>query len=74
MAPMSTCDYLVGDLRLAICLQVEGRAGVEACADETKQLAPQVAGEDRIPIAHNGGRNAVKSDDVVEECLAHRLR
>jgi hypothetical protein len=64
----------VGDLRLAIRLWMEGRAAHELDAGQLEQFLPEVAGEDRVTIAHNGARKAMELDDIVEECSSHGLR
>ena len=45
----------------------ERRAETQFDAGEGEQLRPKLAGEHRISVAHNGAREAVKPDDLVEE-------
>jgi len=43
----------VGDLRLPICLGVEGRAETQLDTGEGEEFRPKLAGKDGIAIAHN---------------------
>lgn len=38
---------------------------------EVKKPRPEIAGEDRVPVADDGSGNAVKPDNVVEEGLCN---
>ena len=54
-------------LRLAIRLGMESGRPVGVDAQEFRESAPLVRGEDRIAIADGVGRQAVKPDDVLNE-------
>jgi len=49
----------VSNLRLAVCLRPECRAEAELDTSECEKLRPELAGEDRVSIAHNRARETV---------------
>lgn len=62
---------MVDDLCLPVRLWLEGRAQVKLDTGEVKKPRPEIAGEDRVPVADDGSGNAVKPDNVVEEGLCN---
>ena len=72
-APQVHHDDAVSDLGLAVCLWVESRTTQELYTSKLEQFLPKAAGEDRVTIAHNRTRKAMKPDDVLEESSSHRL-
>ena len=70
-APQILGDRLVDNLGLAIRLRMEGRAHPELDTDEFEDVAPNMASEHRIPIAHNGVWEPMQSDNGFEERLRH---
>jgi hypothetical protein len=62
---------LVLHLRLTVRLQVERRAHEKCDADQLEEVLPDVASEDGVPVAHDGGE-PVEPHDTLEEHLGHR--
>ena len=64
-------QHRVEPLRLAIRLRVERRGPVGSNSTELEQPRPEVGGEDGIPIADQGFRQAVNPDHVLQEQSSH---
>jgi hypothetical protein len=65
------CD-LVDHLRQPGGLRVEGHGHVQPDSRELENFTPKIAGECRIMVADDGARQAMKLNDVREECACHR--
>ena len=66
-APRVHGQHLVDDLRLPVRLAVEGGAEAKLYVGYLEQIAPHVAGEDRVAIADHGPREAMEPNDAVKE-------
>jgi hypothetical protein len=53
---------------------VEGCRQVELDPCQREQLGPELAREDRVPVADNGVRHAMEPDNGVEECPSYERR
>jgi hypothetical protein len=49
---------------------VKGGAGAQPCSGEAKQLRPEMAGEDRIPVTDYRHLKSMEAHNVVEKTLA----
>jgi hypothetical protein len=47
---MEDAEDVVIDLRMSVCLEVEGRAESEHDVEQAKELGPEGAGEDWVPV------------------------
>ena len=52
---------------MAVRLRPERRAEAELDAGKCEELHPELAREDRVPIAHNRARETMEPYDLVEE-------
>jgi len=52
-------DNLIDHLGLAVSLRMEGRAHAQLDAGHLEEVAPNVASEHGVSVAHDGGRKAV---------------
>ena len=57
----------VSHLRLAIRLGMERRTEAELDAGQLEELLPKGAGEHGIPVTHNGARDSMEANNLIEE-------
>jgi len=70
--PKIHCDDLIDHLRLTVCLRVEGRAHAERDAGHLEEVTPHMTGENRVPVADDGRREPMQTNNAVEECTCNR--